>query len=32
MTTTTIAGARLAGASPIIAIDRDARKLDWEPG
>ena len=24
-----IAGARLAGASPIIAIDRDARKLKW---
>jgi S-(hydroxymethyl)mycothiol dehydrogenase len=24
-----IAGARLAGASKIIAIDRDARKLDW---
>jgi len=29
-----IAGARLAGASRIIAIDRDARKLEWvnEPG
>jgi S-(hydroxymethyl)mycothiol dehydrogenase len=24
-----IAGARLAGASPIIAIDRDAKKLQW---
>ncbi|MFD5097319.1 S-(hydroxymethyl)mycothiol dehydrogenase [Amycolatopsis thailandensis] len=24
-----IAGARLAGASPIIAVDRDARKLEW---
>ncbi|GAA1216690.1 S-(hydroxymethyl)mycothiol dehydrogenase [Prauserella alba] len=24
-----IAGARLAGASPIIAVDRDPKKLDW---
>jgi len=24
-----IAGARLAGASKVIAVDRDARKLDW---
>jgi S-(hydroxymethyl)mycothiol dehydrogenase len=27
-----IAGARLAGASRIIAIDRDARKLEWAKG
>jgi S-(hydroxymethyl)mycothiol dehydrogenase len=27
-----IAGARLAGASRIIAVDRDARKLEWARG